>query len=729
MMTFKRKSQKSKGKMKKKKLFQSLFSKIFLVSLICMAIPMISVIVFTGIKVSKTLIQNTSNSLIDVVSGKKSQLETALNDVIRQTRLLSNDLFIVDLLKSGKANGAYDKEEIQRLMDYLSLCFEDSDGLYENLFVMDSKGPIADGIGGETLNMESKDDETSNGATTSEDLSNQQSNSEQQGQAPSQTESKQEQEKQSETSDTSNMTVTISGLTQRPVAMIIFDILDPATKENLGNIASPIELTGLTEKVINVDSKSNTKTLILDSNGLVIASDNSNLINNLNFSQSEGDILSYYKELTEKTQGIGNFTLNGTTYIAAYSKDTTHNLYVISYIPYSLFISQINNIFLGIIAVIIISMLLSLILIFILARGITKPLTLAVNYIKMVTGGNFSQTVDNKLLVRKDEIGLLLESINNMQNTIRSMVTSVNMESNKLDSLMNSTDIAIASLNEEIEIVSSTTEDMSANMEETAATTEEINATTNYIETTVKNIADKATNGASTSEEISKRANLMKNNAVSSQQSANEIRDKLNSELRLAIQKSEAVNEITTLADSILQITEQTNLLSLNATIEAARVGEAGKGFAVVANEIKKLAGFSEDTIKRIQEVTVTVMQAVQNLKNNSEMVLEFIDNTVIKDYNLMVETGDQYDKDANYINSLVNDFSISAQELSTSIHEIGKAINEISYTINESSGGTQNIASKSIYVKEKANEVIRIAEDTKESSQKLKTIISDFII
>ena len=68
--------------------------------------------------------------------------------------------------------------------------------------------------------------------------------------------------------------------------------------------------------------------------------------------------------------------------------------------------------------------------------------------------------------------------------------------------------------------------------------------------------------------------------------------------------RSKAVKNIDVLTESILQITEQTNLLSLNASIEAARAGAAGKGFAVVADEIRKLAENSRHAANKIQNVT-----------------------------------------------------------------------------------------------------------------------------
>ncbi len=97
-------------------------------------------------------------------------------------------------------------------------------------------------------------------------------------------------------------------------------------------------------------------------------------------------------------------------------------------------------------------------------------------------------------------------------------------------------------------------------------------------------------------------------------------------ELSEAIEKSKSVEKINVLSEAILKITEQTNLLALNAAIEAARAGEAGKGFSVVAEEIRKLAEESNNTANEIQEITKIVVNAVENLANNSNKILTFID-------------------------------------------------------------------------------------------------------
>lgn len=121
------------------------------------------------------------------------------------------------------------------------------------------------------------------------------------------------------------------------------------------------------------------------------------------------------------------------------------------------------------------------------------------------------------------------------------------------------------------------------------------------------------------------------------------VYEKAKEGLQNAIGKSKAVQHINELSESILDITSQTNLLALNAAIEAARAGEAGKGFAVVAEEIRKLAESSRSAVSRIQDVTKVIFEAVENLSNNSNEILDYIDKQVLNDYENLVKVSEQY--------------------------------------------------------------------------------------
>ena len=176
-----------------------------------------------------------------------------------------------------------------------------------------------------------------------------------------------------------------------------------------------------------------------------------------------------------------------------------------------------------------------------------------------------------------------------------------------------------------------------------------------------------------------------------------------------------------------MQITSQTNLLALNAAIEAARAGEAGKGFAVVADEIRKLAEDSKVAVTEIKKVTQLIVASVGNLVENSGDILKFIEEKVVNDYKMFVQTSVQYDQDAIHFKDISTDLSATTEELLASIQNMVKAIEEITSSNSEAAKGTQNIAEKSGTVTEKASNVSSEADRVKNSSEKLILLLSKF--
>lgn len=333
------------------------------------------------------------------------------------------------------------------------------------------------------------------------------------------------------------------------------------------------------------------------------------------------------------------------------------------------------------------------------------------------------------LLNYKDEIGDIFRAIANMRKILRRVVEDLSSVSNNVSSNA----AFVQKLTEELrgyaQETSVESENLSAAMEETAATTEEISAASGEMVNAVASMAGKAERGSESSNDISKRAESLKETSVKSIKEVENIYSNVKADLEMAIEGSKAVNKINELTEGILNITSQTNLLALNAAIEAARAGEAGKGFAVVADEVRKLAEESAATAGNIQNVVGTVESSVKKLIESSVSILNFVEKTVTKEYKNMVDVANQYNTDADDVNEFMVDFSAVAEELNASIEGIVKAINETASTVNDSAEGVQNITEKAANIFEKLQKVNENAVENIKSVDRLEEVIKEFKI
>lgn len=384
-----------------------------------------------------------------------------------------------------------------------------------------------------------------------------------------------------------------------------------------------------------------------------------------------------------------------------------------------------NRILIVSLIVTVVMIVIGILLALFIGNRISKPLNSLVQYAQIFSTGDLSKSVN---IERKDEIGILANSFEDMRKNLSHIIDNVKEKSVGIHHTSQTLFESFEELAQASKQIATSTDEEAKGAEERANHIERISNMVSEISTSISNVdeqtklikdltdqtSQQAEQGNVQVQMITEQMNKIKQNGMVSKENLSNLGKKL-----------EHINEIIKI---IQEISSQIHLLSLNASIEAARAGEAGKGFSVVAQEVQKLANQTDGSIKTISEAIDEINEQANIVLNLNQQDYE----DIVKGVEIVEDNGRLFNSIFESVEQLADGIETivkSTEDLDQASDKILTSVQEISAISEQGVAATQEISASAVqqnntidYLKQQNSDLKLLADNLQDMIKRFKT-------